>query len=337
MIIPKKLKKWDTIWIISPSAGVYPFFPHRFENAVKNLESMWFKAKFAKNSKNNAWYISDSIENRVVDIHEMFLDKEVKAIICSIWWNHSNQLLKYIDFDIIKNNPKIFVWYSDISVLHYAFLKKADLQTYYGPTLVAELWEYPEVFDYTKHYFLKILTEETTNLEIEKINYYTDELLNWVNKEDLTRKREFKDIEWFKILRWWESSWQIIGGCIPSINHLLWTDYWINPKDKIFFIDLPEWFCNLWEWMSVAELDSYLTDLDNVGIFENIKWLLVSVSYGHNDENKKIIEDMILKYVKNKNYPVIFNLPIGHTDPMLTIPLLSYVKIKDDLIVLENI
>ncbi len=332
MIIPQKLKKWDTIWIISPSAGVYPFFSHRFENAVRNLESMWFKVKFAKNSKNNNWYISDTVQNRVDDIHEMFLDKEVKAIVCSIWWNHSNQLLKHIDYNIIKNNPKIFIGYSDISVLHYALLTQAKLQTYYWPTLVPELWEYPEVFEYTKKYFFKILTEENNKLEVEKIDYYTDELLNWVNKEDLERKREFKNIEGFKVLKSWNVSWEIIGWCIPSINHLLWTKYWIDPKDKIFFIDLPEWLCTLGEWLSISEIDSYLADLDNVGVFDNIKWLLVSVPYGQTDEDKKEIEKIILKYTENKDYPVITNLPIWHTDPMLTIPLLGQIKIEWDLI-----
>ena len=74
-------------------------------------------------------------------------------------------MLKHIGFDIIKNNSKIFVWYFDISVLHYVFFEKSWF------TLVAELWEYLEVFDYIKHYSLKILTEKTTNLEIEKINW----------------------------------------------------------------------------------------------------------------------------------------------------------------------
>lgn len=323
--IPSKLKKGDTIWIISPSAWLCPIFPHRVDNWVKMLKELWFKVKFAKNAKKNNWYISWTIQERVDDIHEMFLDKEIKCIICSIWWNHSNQLLKYIDYEIIKNNPKLFVWYSDISVLHYAFFKKANLQTYYWPCLISEFWEYPEMLDYTKKYFLQLMTTNE-KIIVEKINYYTDELLNWVNKEDLTRKRNLKKIEWFKWLIKWNSEWEIIWWCVPSINHLIWTDFWIDVEDKIFFIDLPEWH-EIWKWISIEDLDSYLTDLDNIKIFDKIKWLLISVPYWYSEDEKKSLEKLLYKFIKNKNYPVWINFPIWHTDPMITIPLLSKVKI----------
>lgn len=326
LIIPQKLNKWDTIWIISPSAWLCSIFPHRVENWVKMLESLWFKVKFAKNSKKNAWYISWTIQERVDDINEMFLDKEIKCIICSIWWNHSNQLLKYIDYDIIKNNPKIFLWYSDITVLHYAFLKKTNLQTYYWPCLISEFWEYPNMLDYSKEYFLKTLTE-AEKISVEKIDYYTDELLNWVNKEDLKRRRNFKKIDWFKWIKQGEAEWKIIWWCIPSINHLIWTDFWIDTQDKIFFIDLPEWH-EIWKWISIADLDSYLTDLDNIWLFDNIKWLLVSIPYWYTEDQKKSLEELLYKFIKDKNYLVWINFPIWHTDPMITIPLLSNLKIN---------
>ena len=159
LISPNKLKKWDTIWIISPSAWLCGLFSHRVDNWVRMIKKLWFKVKFAKNSKNNSWYTSWTIEERVDDIHEMFLDSDVKCIICSIWWNHSNQLLKKINFDIVKDNPKIFIWYSDISVLHYAFIKKANLKTYYWPCLITEFWEHPEMLEYSQKYLLEAITK----------------------------------------------------------------------------------------------------------------------------------------------------------------------------------
>jgi muramoyltetrapeptide carboxypeptidase len=328
MIIPNKLQIWDTIWIISPSAWLCSIFPHRVNAWVKMLEKIWFKVKFAKNSKENLGYVSTTIQERVDDIHEMFLDKDVNAIICSIWWNHSNQLLKYIDYEIIKNNPKIFIWYSDITVLHYAFLSQADLQTFYWPCLIPEFWEFPEMLDYSRKYFLEAVFK-IWNIKIEKINYYTDELLNWITKEDLTRKRDLKEIDWFKWLRWWIVEWEIIWWCIPSINHLIWTDYWIDVKDKIFFIDIPEWH-EIWKWLSIADLDAYLTDLDNLEVFSKIKWLLVSVPYWYSQKERQELENLIIRFVWNKNYVVWLNFPIWHTDPMITIPLLSKVSINSN-------
>ena len=79
----------------------------------------------------------------------------MKAIITTIGGDHSNQVLKYLDFEIIKNNPKIFMGYSDITVLHFAFAANANLRTYYGPCIIAELAEYPEILPYTLEYFKK--------------------------------------------------------------------------------------------------------------------------------------------------------------------------------------
>lgn len=324
LIIPKKLERWDTIWIISPSAWLCPIFPHRVDNWINMLKKLWFNVKFASNSKNNDWYVSWTVQQRVDDIHEMFLDKNVKAIICTVWWNHSNQLLKKIDYEIIKNNPKVFVWYSDITVLHYAFYNKAKLQTYYWPCLITEFWEYPEMFEYSRKYFLKTLTE-WGKISIDKINYYTDELLNWLNKEDLKRQRKVYNIDWFKWIRRGYVKSKIIWWCVPSVNHLIWTEYWIDPEDKVYFIDLPEW-SEIWKWISISNLDSYLTDLDNINLFDKISWLIVSVPYWYDDNEKEKLYELIKKFVNKKDYPVLLNFPIWHTEPMITLPLMSEIE-----------
>lgn len=337
LIKPSSLKKGDTIWIISPSAWLCPIFPHRVKAWVSMIEKLWFKVKFAQNSQKNMWYISATIDQRVQDIHEMFLDKDVSAIICSIWWNHSNQLLKYIDLEIIKNNPKIFIWYSDITVLHYAFYSISNLQTFYWPCLISEFWEYPEILDYTKKYFLESVCEKKV-INIDKIDYYTDESLNWIEKKDLDRKRELYDIEWFKFLNWWEVKWEIIWGCIPSVNHLIWTKYWIEPDNKVFFIDLPEWH-EFGKWLSIEDLDSYLTDLDNIWLFDKISAFIVSTPYWYTAEQKLELEDLILRFTKDKNYPILINFPIWHSDPMLTIAMWSIIELnsKDNKFIINNL
>lgn len=326
MIHPQKLVRGDTIGIISPSAWLCPIFPHRVENWVKMLEQLGFNVKFAHNAKNNAWYVSWSIQERVDDIHEMFEDTSVKAIICSIWGNHSNQLLKHLDFNLIENNPKIFIGYSDITILHYALLKKANLQTFYWPCLISEFGEYPEMLKYSTHYFLEA-TSQSWPITVEKIDYYTDELLNWINKEDLTRSRKLLPIEGFKWLKEWNTEGQIIWWCIPSVNHLIGTEYRIEVKDKIFFIDIPEGH-EMGKGLNIADLDAYLTDLDNIGVFDDIVGLLVSVPYWYSEDEKEELEQLIIRFVKDKHYPVGTNFPIGHTDPMITLPLLSQIKIN---------
>ena len=319
LTIPKKLNKGDTIGIVSPSAGLGSIFPHRIEQAEKNLTKLGFKIKYAKNSLKNNGYISASAEERADDIHEMFLDKEVKAIIVTIGGDHSNQILKYLDFGIIKNNPKIFMGYSDITVLHFAFATKANLRTFYGPCIISEFGEYPEILPYTLEYFNTALSNVESIGNISQSDSWTWEFLDWSKKMDQIRARKMntsKGYEWWK-----EGSVQgeIFGGCVPSMNHLSGTEYWPDFKDKIMFIDIPEG--NPGEKFPLADLDSFLADLENLGIFKNIKGLIIGRPYLYEEEDNKKLKDIIAYYTKDYTYPILFNANIGHASPIITIPL----------------
>lgn len=338
LIKPKKLNIWDTIWIISPSNWLYPLFPHRFEKWESMLKKLGFNTRFAKNSKNNLGYVSGTVQERVEDIHEMFLDKNIKAIICSIWWNHSNQLLKHLDFRIIKNNPKIFIWYSDISVLHYAFITQANLQTFYWPCLITQFWEYPNILEYTLSYFKRSIISNKIIWEIQSSKTWTSEILDWTQKDDLKRSRNLLKSSWYEWLRKGESKWKIIGGCIPSINHIIWSKFRYTPKDCIFFLDIPEGD-NFWEGLPIHYVDSYLSDLDNFWVFSTIKWLIIWRPYNYTKEQSERLKELILYYTKDYNYPVLYNANIWHSDPIITLPLWVNVSInsfKNSFYIEEN-
>ncbi len=328
LAIPKKLEKGDVIGVVSPSAGLGPIFPHRIEQAEKNLTKLGFKIKYAKNSLKNDGYVSASAKERADDIHEMFLDNEVKAIISTIGGDHSNQVLKYIDFEIIKNNPKIFIGYSDITVLHMAFATKSNLRTYYGPCIISEFGEYPEILPYTLEYFEKALMKDEPIGSVIQSDYWTWEFLDWFKKKDQTRARKLipsKGYEWWKKGK---AQGKIFGGCVPSINHLAGTEYWINFKDKIFFIDIPESCPG--EKFSLADLDSFLADLDNLGVFRIIKGLIIGRPYFYEEEDNVELRKLIDNYTKDHDYPILFNANIGHVSPIITLPLGAKVKLDSE-------
>lgn len=317
---PTKLKRGDLISIVSPSAGLAPFAMHRIIAGKKSLEDLGFKVKVEKNALKNNGYVSGTIKERVADLHSAFKDKKVKAIICTIGGNHSNQLLKYLDWDLIKKNPKIFLGYSDISVLHCAIYKKTNLRTFYGPCLIPEFGEYPKIPSYTKEYFEKALVYGEID-DIKKSKEWTDEFLDWFKKEDLTRARKVIHNDGFI---WWKKGktiGEIWGGCIPSLNHLLGTEYWCDLKNKILFIDLPEGH-NPSENLPISNLDACLADMYNVGVFSQIKGLVIGRPYGYRNSAKKLslLKEVVMNYTKNTNYPILFNADIGHTSPMITIP-----------------
>lgn len=324
IIIPPRLKKGDCIGIIAPSSWLAAIFPHRLLQWIKTLEALWFKVKLSKNASWISGYVSGSIEERVADIHDLFQDSEVSAVISMIWGNHSNQLLKYLDFELIRNNSKIFIGYSDITVLHYAFYTQANLRTYYGPCIMTQFWEYPDILEYSWEYFVKALMEkEGVIWEILPSEMYTDEILDWVKKEDTLKARSSQKNEWYKWLRNGISNASIIGGCIPSVNHLVGTKYWISPENKIFFIDIPEW-SSPFEGLSIADLDSYFADLDNLWLFQQISWLVIWRPYKYTIKQEEQLFLLIEKYTRKTDYPILYNVNIWHSDPIITLPFWSF-------------
>lgn len=113
------------------------------------LESLGLKARLMPNAAGSARWVSGSPKQRVADIHAAFLDDDVRVVLASIGGNRSDQLLPYLDFDLIAAHPKIVQGYSDTTVLLWAIASRAGIRTFHGPALTLELAEYPAVLPLT--------------------------------------------------------------------------------------------------------------------------------------------------------------------------------------------
>lgn len=331
LVIPAKLKKGDTVGFVSPSAGLAPFAMHRIERASVAFQKMGYKVKIAQNALKNNGYVSAPAKERADDINQMFKDPEVKMIIATIGGDHSNQLLKYLNFNLISKNPKVFIGYSDVTVLHYAIQSQCNLSTYYGPCAMTQFGEYPDIFNYTLEYFNYELSESgyKKSHSIDPSDYWTDEVLDWFKKDDLKKPRKLEKNSGYQWLTEGKARGEILGGCVPSVNHLAGTKYWLNPEDKIYFIDIPEGD-SYDKGISISKLDSFLADLDNIQLFDSIKGLIVGRAYRYSQKEITELKKVILRYAGKKNYPILFNANIGHTDPIITIRYGSEVEIDSE-------
>lgn len=316
LIIPKPLKKGDTIGFISPSSGPHKLAAHRIENAVVMLNKLGYKVKIGKHALNSSGYVSDTIENRASDIHDMFRDPEVTMIMCTIGGNNSNQLIKQLDYGLIKDNPKIFMGYSDITVLHYALQSQSNLATYYGPCAMTQFAEFPQILEYTLTYFKKEIAEEAleSSYAVPASDTWTEEFLNWFEKEDMKRPRRLEKNEGYEWLNEGVAEGPLLGGAILSINHLAGTSCWLDPKGTIFFLDLLKEEGALNE----SAVDSFLTDLDNMGVFTSSAGVIISRPTGYSEDEIKRLKVVLKRYVKEK-CPMLFNVNIGHSDPIATL------------------
>jgi muramoyltetrapeptide carboxypeptidase len=267
----------------------------------------------------NASLVTDWVagppEARVEDIHAAFADDSVAAVLCGIGGNHSNQLLPLLDYDLIAAHPKIFQGYSDTTVLHWAFAKHAGLRTFYGPALCSELGEFPEVFDYTDRW-LRAAWFEDGDLDFDAPDEWTDEFLDWAEKADLERPRKTNRADGWRTIRAGDAEGPLFGGCLETICwHVKGSNQWLDLTGAVLLLETSE------EGPSPEHVDAYLTDLEHLGVFEQIAGLIVGRPAAYSPEAAEVLWTVAEMRTRVAGIPVLGNLDCGHTDPMLTLPL----------------
>jgi muramoyltetrapeptide carboxypeptidase LdcA involved in peptidoglycan recycling len=285
------------------------------EKGLAYLESLGLKPRLMPNASRQDRWTAGSAQQRAQDINEAFADPEVKVILAAIGGNHSAQVVPYLDFALIRENPKVFQGYSDVTVLHWALLKNAGLRTFYGPALIPELAEHPQVLGYTERYLRAAWFAKQPPL-LEPAAEWTDEFLDWDEKQDLTRARKLQAGEGWKWLREGSADGWLLGGCLETICwHLRGSSWWIDPDGSVLFLETSE------EAPPPAHVDGYLSDLELMGIFDRIAALIIGRPYGYDTQQKGTLWDVVLERTESADIPVLADVDLGHTDPMLTLPL----------------
>lgn len=286
---PKKLNKNDVIGIISPASS--PEELTRVERGVKYLESLGYRVKVGANVGKNHGYLAGSDNERVDDLHSMFKDKTVKAIFTLRGGYGAFRLLDKMDYRVIRNNPKIFVGYSEITSLQMAFLEKANLITFAGPMVAVDF--YDEVSPYTNEHFWATIT---SNKKLGKLKYPENQKLPYLQKGT--------------------ASGRLIGGNLAVFTALLGTEYFPNLTGKILMIE------------DVGELpyrvDRMFNQLRLSGTLKKVKGIILGrfVDCHEHDPNKKTLTlgEVISDYVGALKIPSIYTFPHGHIKDFVTIP-----------------
>ncbi len=221
---PRKLCPGDSIAIIAPSTTASILSTETISIANKRFKELGLNLKFGKHINETNEFNSSNISSRVKDIHWAFEDPEIKAILTVIGGYNSNQLLKELDWNLIKNNPKIFCGYSDITTLQNAMLSKAGLVTYSGPHYSS--FGQQLNFEYTLDYFKKCLFTNDS-FEIESApkwsddTWYIDQQCSLLNNEG-----------YWPIIEG-NTSGTIIGGNLATLRNLQGTEFFPTLKNSI--------------------------------------------------------------------------------------------------------
>lgn len=260
-------------------------------------------------------WVSATPEARAADIHEAFLDKSVRVVLASIGGNHSNQVLPHLDFDLIAAHPKIFQGYSDVTILLWAIAARGGFRTFHGPALTLELAEFPRVLPFTDR-FLRAAWFGSEAISYEPATEWTEEFLDFFTQADLTRARELRPATGWVTIRSGVTDGYLFGGCLETICwHLKGSPFWPDLSGAVLFLETSE------EAPSPAHVDAYLTDLEQLGVFEQVRGLIVGRPMRYPDDRVETLWGVVKERTAIAGIPVLANVDLGHTDPMLTLPL----------------
>ncbi len=306
MTIPTKLKSGDEIRIVAPSNSMGILSNDVKTIADRTLVDLGFKVTFGQHINEINDFRSSSIESRIADLHDAFTDNNVKGILTVIGGYNSNQLLKYIDWKLIKNNPKVFCGYSDITALNNAIYTKTGLVTYSGPHY--STFGQKKYFDYTREYFRKCLMSETP-FDIEPSPIWTDD--PWYKDQD---NRNPINNPGMLTINEGKAEGTILGSNLCTFNLLQGTEYFPKLDNSILFLEDDD-------ESSAETFDRDLQSLIDQPDFSGVKGIVI----GRFQKASKMTPELLKQIIKSKkkldNIPVIADADFGHTDPRITFPI----------------
>lgn len=316
-MVPNKLKPGDEVRVIAPSRSMVIIGEDCKKIATDRLESLGLKVTFGKHvMEADSDYLCASIESRVEDLNEAFRDKNVKAILTVIGGFNSNQLLDYIDYDAIKENPKIFCGFSDITALSNSIYAKTGLVTYSGPHWSS--FGMLKGFDYEFEYFKKMFMEDE-EIEITSSKEWSDDA--WFMDQE---NREFIPNEGMFIINEGVTEGEIVGGNLCTLNLLQGTEYMPDISNKVLFIEDDDMAGKIY----LMEFDRNLQSLMHMPEFKTVRGIVLGRSQKATAMNK----EKWMKLIKNKkelaNIPVIAGADFGHSTPIFTFPIGGYAKLS---------
>jgi len=295
-IFPPKLRKGDTIGIISPAS---PMIRERLDKGIAYLRGKGFSVLLGKHVYDQHGYLAGTDEERLEDLHDMFQNPDVKAIISSRGGYGTPRLLPFLDYELIRENPKILVGYSDLTSLQLAIYSQTGLVTYSGPMAAVEMGKGMDPFT-EENFWPHLLSGESYS------EYPT------VSDSPLTRLHPGK------------ATGTLLGGCLSMINPIIGTPYQPDFRKSILILeDVGE---------EPYRLDRYLSQFRSARIFQQVAGIIFSqfVDCEPGDNPSLTIDEIIKDYTHDLNVPIVKNFLYGHVDRKFTIPIGASVELDAD-------
>ncbi|MBN1274860.1 LD-carboxypeptidase [Candidatus Woesearchaeota archaeon] len=306
-MLPPKLKVGDEIRVITPARSrMLPWIQNIKDDAHEKLESMGFTVTYGKHVDEMDEFGSTTIEHRMEDLHDAFSDKNVKAVLTVIGGFNSNQLLRHLDYDLIRANPKILCGYSDITALQNAIYTKTGMVTYSGPHWFT--FGDKKSIVYTEQKFRECLMQEGS-YRITPSREWSDD--RWANDQE---NRSFTKNEGYWVLNEGSAEGTIVGANLCTFNLLQGTEYKPSLKDTILFLEDDH-------ESQPHHFDRNLQSVLHQNDFSGVKGIVTGRFQNESNMTKEILTSIVKTKKELDNIPIIANVDFGHTTPMAAFPI----------------
>ena len=286
MIKPKSIKVNSTIGVVSPS---YWLDENVLKNTAKFFTDIGYNIKISKSNSLQWGPFAGTPQERADDLHRMFADPKIDAVMCARGGYGANRVLPLLDYDLIRKNPKIFIGYSDITAYLTSITQKTNLVTFHGPMLTTykKSW-----INYNYNLMNRVLTGEN-NINIEP-------------PESLKTR----------ILKNGAASGPLWGGNMSLLINRLGTSDALNTNGVILFLeDIDEY---------LYSFERMLVQMRTSGMFDQINGLIIGELEDIRDHEVRFgrnTDEIILDICGDLDIPIVSNFPCGHGKYQATLPI----------------
>jgi muramoyltetrapeptide carboxypeptidase LdcA involved in peptidoglycan recycling len=280
---PHRLKRGDTVAVISPSWGGPSVYPHIYDNGLKVLSDWGLTIKEYPTARMDALQLKDNPQIRANDINNAFADTEIKAIFVSIGGDDSVRILPFLDKKIISENPKIVMGYSDTTTL-LTFCNLLGFATFHGPSIMAGLSQMETLPQRFKDDVYDFLFTPKSTYQYTPYLEYCDGYPDWADILRIGHTKTIVGDDGYHILQGSGLiSGQLWGGCIEVLEFLKGTDFWPQNtfwEDKIIFFETSE------EKPSIDRVKRMLRNYGSQGILNKVRGVIFGRARDYSNDEK---------------------------------------------------
>ncbi|KAI0425902.1 peptidase [Xylaria sp. FL1042] len=353
-IVPKALEPGQTIAWVSPSARLNNKFPALMARATAVLTNKGYKVRELYTPDTG---IQNSIANRLAELRTALTDPSIDAVFCTVGGPSFTELLPALLADTelhaaIRAHPKVVVGYSDITGLHWFLHAVTGLRTFYGPGAIPELGE-PQgsvedadsTLAFTARNLFRAVADRAPLGDLERSRFFVPGIPPFLlpGKSDEANTEVLPSAGWTWIRRG-KGEGRLFGGCLTVMARLAGVRA-IAPdwKGRVVFVETAIGEDNV-SGNPIYRVQAGLADLIAQGVFDDVAGLVVGRPFGYHAPEMReqyigVIKGLLCDGpMGEKKFPILYNVDIGHSAPILTLPLDTLVSLdseKDQFAVLE--